>query len=182
MASHKLSLDIPDTLNDCVFPVVDRSVYIDEIPVSCPQLQINVPGFSYSRLIDNVAPNFNSNFTACDLGVQSELCGKEYNALPDGIYVIKWSVSPNDIIYVEYNHLRITQALLKVRSLLCELDLSTCAPQAQVHAQMNKLTEIRQFLDAAKAKVENCRQAKQGLALYKYAMSMLDKMNCKLCN
>lgn len=181
MANHKLSLDIPDTLNECMLPIIDTSIYTDLIPASCPQLQIATPGFTKSEFVDNVSINFNGKFTACELKVQTVNCTKESNALPDGIYVIRWSVSPNDIVYVEYNHLRITQALLKIRKLYCDLDLSTCAPSAQVEKQMRLIQDINTYLQAAKAKVEVCRQADKGLQLYKYAMSKLDKLNCKLC-
>jgi hypothetical protein len=110
MANHVLSLEVPTVMNTCILSIFDTSVYSDLIPVNCPTLQITVPGFSYSTEL-TVTPNFNQAITACDLKLQTQNCGTSYTDIPDGIYIIKYSVSPNDIVFVEYNHLRITKAL-----------------------------------------------------------------------
>lgn len=178
--NHKLSLEVPDTLNKCVLRVVDMSVYNTDISTKCGQLEITAPGFTMSQFIDNIYPNFSVNLTACDLKIQKVNCGTDFNCLPDGLYVIKWSVSPNTIVYVEYNHLRITNALNKIQQIYCEIDLCISTPQSK--SKLNKLTEVEQYLKAAKAKVEYCREAKKGMDLYKEAMKMLDKINCKNCH
>lgn len=181
MANHKLSLDVPDTLNSCVIRIIDMSVYNSDISIKCPLLQILVPGFTTPQFVDNVAANFSLNLTACQLKVQTANCGTVFNDLPDGIYVIKWSVSPNDVVYVEYNHLRITKALNKIKALLCELDRGACEPPEKTRDKQRFLQDIRNDLDAAKAFVEYCRESKKGLELYKYAIKQLDKMKCSTC-
>ena len=105
MANHVLSLEVPQVMNECIFKILDTSVYQTAnpaIPVVCPTLNITVPGFGYSNQID--ATNFyNDGFitlTACDLQLQTVDCGTKYYNLPDGIYIIKYSVSP-----VSYTHL-----------------------------------------------------------------------------
>lgn len=182
MANHKLSLEIPPTLNKCILRVIDSSVYNSDITLKCGRLQIMAPGFSTSEFIDDVYPNFSVNLTACDLKIQKVNCGTDFNSLPDGIYVIKWSVSPNEIVYVEYNHLRTTNALDKLSKIYCDLDLACCEPSAEMKRKLDQLTEIQQYLTAAKIKVEYCREAKKGMELFKQALKMLDKMNCKNCN
>ena len=81
---------------------------------------------------------------------------QSFNTLPDGVYVIKYSVAPNEYVYVEYNHLRITNALIKYNELLCELDVAACNPLQEVQDKLQELRLIRMLLDAAKAKVEFC--------------------------
>jgi hypothetical protein len=105
----------------------------------------------------------------------------DFNPLPDGIYVIKYSVSPNDIVYVEYNHLRITKALQKYDALLCELELPPCSPAPDKKLRLAELMEIKGYLEAAKATVEVCHNAEKGMALYNYALKRLDKLNCTTC-
>lgn len=173
-------LEIPDTLNSCVLRLVDMSVYNENITVTCPQLQISSPGFSQSSFVD-VSAGFSQNFTACDIGIQSSNCGSEYNDLPDKLYVIRYSVSPNDVVYVEYNHLRITKALNKIRDFLCDLDAGACEPAEVVRKKLMELDHIRQDLMAAKAMVEVCRKAKQGVDLYNYAWQKLEKFECSAC-
>ena len=187
MANHVLSLEVPQVMNECIFKILDTSVYQTAnpaIPVVCPTLNITVPGFGYSNQID--ATNFyNDGFitlTACDLGLQSNGCDtSEYANLPDGVYIIKYSVSPNEFVFVEYNHLRITQALNKYYNILCELDVADCDPPAHVEEKLKKLRAIKTFLDAAKAKVEFCHEPDKGMRIYNYALKLLNKIDCKNC-
>lgn len=181
MASHKLGLEAPDTLNPCILRVVDISVYNANMNIKCPTLLITPPGFSSPFQVDNIQPEFIKNLTACDLKLQTSGCGTTFNDLSDGVYVLHYSVSPNDTVYVEYNHMRITRALLKLRNALCELDLSGCAPNDETLKKQRKIGDIHTQLLVAKALVENCRQPKKGMEIYKYALQQLDKLECKTC-
>jgi len=170
MAKHTLSLNIPTVLNDCILRVEDTSVYASDtegciLPIECTQLDILPPGFSEAVSID----------------VTPSLCGTTFNTLPDGVYVIKYSVAPNEYVYVEYNHLRITNALIKYNELLCELDVAACNPLQEVQDKLQELRLIRMLLDAAKAKVEFCHNPSAGMDLYEYAKKRLDKMDCTVC-
>lgn len=173
-------LEAPDTMNKCILRVVDVSVYNPLTPPVCPRLLITPPGWSIPISFDDsqIQPGFSLNLTACDLEMQTQGCGTNYNDLPDGIYIIKYSVSPNDIVYVEYNHLRITNALHMVQCILCFLDLGTCDPPAEIKAKMDQLTLIRRYLDAAKAAVEFCHEPKKGMELYRYSIKLLNKLAC----
>jgi hypothetical protein len=183
MAQHVLSLEVPETMNPCLFLVADSSVYNPDVDVKCPVLEITLPGFTVPVQFgeDKISPGFNEVLTACDFEIQVDGCGTTFNNLPDGIWIIKYSVSPNDQVYVEYNHLRMIGALTRYNSILCELDLGTCDPDRELKAKMDKLREIRMYLDAAKAKVEFCHEPAKGMELYKYAIKLLDKFECKSC-
>jgi len=187
MANHVLSLEIPDTLNKCVLRIMDLSVYNSRIPIDCQKLHITVPGFSTAVEIINLpdvtdlAPGFNINLTACNLGIQTVNCGQIFASIPDGVYVVRYSVSPNDIVYVEYNHLRITQALTKYQQVLCSLDVAGCDPPAQTKEKLKELRFIREMLDAAKAQVEFCHNPQRGLDIYSYALKRLNKLLCISC-
>lgn len=181
---HVLSLDIPDTMNRCILRIVDTSVYLTIPAPTCQHLEVTAPGFLHPTLLDEssgIYPMFMVNLTACSLGLQSQDCGTKYFNLPDGIYIIKWSVSPNDQVYVEYNHLRITDALYKVQEILCNLDLGACDPPANIKEKLNQVKLIQGYLDAAKAMVEYCHTPSKGMDLYRYAVRLLDKMLCNPC-
>jgi hypothetical protein len=181
LEQHIISLEAPDTVNECILRLVDTSVYADSMVIKCPKLEITVPGFIFPVLIEGVQSGFMYNLTACDLEIQTAGCGYSYNNLPDGIYILRYSVSPNDIVYAEYNHLRISKALNKILNKLCELDLARCEPSESVKKKMRELGDIRMYFLAAKAKVEVCHMPAEGMEIYKYAMKLLDKMNCKTC-
>jgi len=183
---HALSLIIPDTMNDWSLTIQDSSIYADLIPVSCPTLQVLVPGFVKAATFTEdtpveIQPGFIVNLSACNLELQTQNCGTVFDCLPDGIYVIKYSVSPNDIVYVEYNHLRITQALTLWNKHLCELEMAPCDPPLDKKIKLQELMEIKAYLEAAKNMVEFCHKADKGMDLYNYAMKRLKKMKCQTC-
>lgn len=177
MAQHVLSLEAPDTMNGCVLRLVDTSVYNPLSAPTCPILLITPPGFVRAVSIPSVQPGFIYNLTACDLGLQTDQCGTQYYDLPDGIYIIKYSVSPNDFVYVEYNHLRITNALKIIYNILCELDLGACEPPEVIKNKLRELSLIEMYLKAAKADVEFCLNPRKGMDMYNYALRLLQKMD-----
>ena len=174
-------------MNDWVLTIIDTSVYAELIPVSCPTLQVQVPGFNTATMVNDqtmptpLAPDFMRKFTACNLGLQKEDCGTRFDCLPDGIYVIKYSVSPNDIVYVEYNHLRIVKALKQWNEKLCELDTLACEPFAEKKAKRDLLIDIKADLESAVNMVEYCLKPTQGMELYNYALERLRKLDCQTC-
>ncbi len=183
MSRHVLSLEVPTTMNKSILRIMDTSIYSENSEVVCPLLQVTLPGFAITKNFEypQIEPGFSLNLTACDLGVQFDNCGTEYADLLDGIYIIRYSVSPNDQVYVEYNHLRITCALTKYYELLCEMDFPTCEPSQKQKEKLNTLRMIKTYLDAAKAKVEYCHEPDRGMMLYNYAMKLIEKLNCKNC-
>lgn len=179
-SKHQLSLDIQQTNNCSLFRVVDTSVYSDNLDVDCPILEITPPGFNQSVSI-NVQANFEEIITACILGIQVVGCGVESALLPDGVYHIRYSVSPNERVFVEYNYLRNCQVLNAYYLELCNLELAACQPDADVKAQLDELRIIKSFLDAAKAKVEHCNDIEQGMQLFIYAKDRLSKFGRNMC-
>jgi hypothetical protein len=128
-----------------------------------------------------VLPDFNLILKACTLGIQSSGCGTDSSILPDGIYVIKYSVSPNDKVYVEYQYLRVCQTLNNYFNELGRLEMAACEPSADVKDQLNELTMIKNFIDAAKVKVEICESPQEGMQLLTYAQKRLHKYNDTYC-
>lgn len=181
MAKQTLSLEVPEVLNDCILRVIDLSIYDPTIPLECQKLEITPPGFWQASVIENLNPGFTANITACQLGIQTTNCTNTLNALSDGLYIIRWSVSPNDKVFVEYNHLRITEALHKYSNLLCCLDIRGYDPTVEIDNHIKELGFIRTLLDAAKAKVEVCHNPKHGMEIYVYALKRLKRLSC-LCS
>ena len=180
MANHILSLEVPTVMNSCILKIFDTSVYSDLIPVTCPTLNITVPGFGYSVQLDTTQ-DFVDTITACDLQLQTTDCGTVTVDIPDGIYIIKYSVSPNETVYVEYNHMRITQALNKYYNVLCDVDANACDPPFKIKQRLEELRLIFMYLQAAKGKVEFCHEPQKGMSLYNYAMKLLNKLTCTHC-
>jgi len=176
MASkHELSLEIPETANAKLFRVIDTSSYSKDLAVECPTLQILSPGFNETRDVEAIA-GFNYVLNACTLGVQTSGCDTTSADLGDGIYVIRYSVSPNEYVYVEYNHLRMTQALNMYYEKLGEIDLGGYDPTDTQLELLGEMRLIKSMFDAAKAKVEYCHEPKEGYELFVYALKRLKNL------
>jgi len=152
MASkHILSLEIPTVSNCDLLCIKDTSQYSSELAVDCEELLITLPGFSVPVLID-VDKSFDMCLTACTLSLQKENCGTVQDKIPDGIYIIKYSVSPNSKVYVEYN--------------------------SEKQALLAEMSYIKTIIDAAIANVEYCQSSAHGMQLYNYAKTRLNKISC----
>ena len=175
MASkHQLSLELPDTNNIKVLRLFDTSLYAEDLAIDCGTLRITSPGFNLPVAID-ILKGFNIVLNACSLGLQRTNCQEASQPLPDGIYVINYSVAPNTSVFVEYNHLRTTQTTNKYFNLLCDLEMSGCEPGADVKEKLEELRLIKSFIDAAKAKVEYAHEPQAGMELLIYAQKRLNK-------
>jgi len=182
MASrHILSLEIPTVSNCDLLCIKDTSQYSSELAVDCEELLITLPGYSVPVLI-KVDKNFDMCLTACTMALQTKDCGVTQEKIPDGIYIVKYSVSPNSKVYVEYNHLRVTELLTTYYEVLCDLNVQACQPDSDKEALLSEMYYIKTMIDAAVANVEYCQSSAQGMQLYRYAKQRLNKISCPTGN
>ena len=175
MASkHQLSLELPDTNNIKVLRIFDTSFYATDLPVDCGKLLITSPGFNMPAVLD-VLPGFNLVLNTCSLGLQQTGCGSYSEVIPDGVYKINYSVSPNSNVFVEYQYLRVVQTLNKWNNLLSMLEMSGCEPDADIKEKLKELQLIKGFIDAAKAKVEYAHDPEAGMELLLFAQKKLNR-------
>ena len=179
MNKHILSLAVPTVYNQGVLVIEDTSIYSSLIPVTCPTLQILYPGSNIPVQVP-VAEGQRYILNACMLGIlASSNCTDNCPDIPDGIYNIQYSISPNATLYVEYNHLRITKILNRWGDALCKLNMKPCLPSKEEEYELQHLYLIKGFIDAAKLLVENRHENDQGMNLLHYADHLLDKLSYK---
>jgi len=180
MIEHKLGFQVLDTNNPLVFNLLDESVYTSEMPYICPEILITAPGFQFSsRHVPT--QNFNLTLTACNLEIQVRNCDAEMNTIPDGIYAIKYSVSPAEYVFVEKNHLRQTIVKNRIGKIYGQLDLPTSQLPEVKKTKLVKLNEVENYLKAARECVEIKGDSKRGMELFNYALKLLDRIDCKHC-
>ena len=167
---HILSLEIPTVSNCGLLCIKDTSQYASELEVDCEELLITLPGYSVPVLI-----KVDKNFDFC-------LTGTTQQNIPDGIYIIRYSVSPNLKVYVEYNHLRVTSLLKRYYDVLCGLNIQACQPETKKQSLLDEMGFIRTLIDAAVANAEYCSSSAQAMQLYNYAKERLNKINCPTGN
>src|SRR4051794_13851557 len=179
---HQLTLETPDTNNRKIFRVFDTSIYSKDLRVTCGLLQITSPGFNAPVQLE-VLPYFNLVLNACSLGITTAGCNGDAPELPDGIYNAQYSVAPNDKVYVEYNHLRITNLMNCYMEQLGILEINVNNdPAPEVKSKLKELRFIRSLIEAAKAKVEYRNACHQGMELYTYAQKRLRKYTGECIN
>ncbi|BCV01356.1 MAG: hypothetical protein CM15mV42_0320 [uncultured marine virus] len=119
---HILSLEVSPVSNCEILCIKDTSQYTSDLSIDCEELLITPPGFNSPSLI-KVQHGFDLCLNSCALDIQQTNCGDHRSHVPDGIYIIRYSVSPTDKVYVEYNHLRVTSLLTKYYKVLCDIDM-----------------------------------------------------------
>lgn len=177
---HTLALDIPDTACNNILRIWDASMYGEGLDVDCPRLDITMPGFSVPIYYTELTPGFVKNINAVDLGLQHPQSTVPV-VLPDGLYKIRYSVSPNDKVFVEYYHLRTTTLMSIYYQELCKVQLETCEPDVEQHQKLHDLRYIKMYIDAAKAKTEYCHAPKEGVEMLNYAEKLLRKYLTGCC-
>ena len=178
MGKHILSLYIPDCLNEGILLIDDVSSYDAVLPVTCPNLQITPPGFSTPASIDPLIQDFRLVMNSCSLGISTAgQCGAGLPCLPDGIWNIRYSVSPNDKVFVEYKYLRTVRAMNRYYGLLCDVNLQPCLPDQETIYELQQLDIIRNFLISAKVTVEQQHVLDDGINQLRYANALMDKLS-----
>ena len=116
----------------------------------------------------------------CIKPYKKQIVGLSQQNIPDGIYIIRYSVSPNSKVYVEYNHLRVTRLLTTYYEVLCDLDVQACQPDSRLQDIYAEMSYIRTMIDAAVSNVEYCESPAQGMQIYNYAKTRLNKISLSI--
>lgn len=180
MARHILQLDIPPTNNEGIFIVKDVSIYTTSLPVLCPSLQITPPGFGTPTTITPTGQNFEMILNACTLGITVPAnCATTCPHIPDGIYSLYYTVSPNDQVFVGYQYLRIVSAINRLNGYLCDLSLPNCLPSKEMEYELRNIDIIRNYLRSAQTNVNNLKNPVDGMNQYNFAISLMNKMSVR---
>lgn len=179
MGKHKLSLNFPDTTNEGVVLIDDISTYDPLLTVTCPNLQITPPGYTMPASIDPLSTGFRLVLNSCSLGITpTGQCSTALPNLQDGPWNVRYSVAPNDDVYVEYWYMRTVKAMNRYYGLLCALNIPCCLPDQEMIYILQQLDIIRNFILSAKVTVENCgHDVEAGVNQLKFANELMDKMS-----
>lgn len=179
MSQHILALEVENTYNEGIFIVKDLSIYSTTIPVSCPELQILPPGYNIPSVLE-VTSGFDLVLNTCTLGMlAAPNCAQSCPILPDGIWWLQYTVAPANLVYVQYNYLRITQAWNRLNKLLCALPLDCTLPDQELQYDIDNISRIREYLIVAQTEVNEKRDPVKGINFYRFAVELMNKMDYK---
>jgi hypothetical protein len=175
MANLQLDILVIPTFSVLTIGIADASVYpTNPAEVLAPSIEIDIPGFG-TKILPFV-PNETNVFTSSDLEITDVGCNQ---ALPDGVYRIKYSVAPAYINYVEKTILRVEKLQEKFDNAFLQLNMMECDRAIKTQSSVD-LNTINFFIQGAIAAANNCAEYESN-KLYIKADSMLNnflKSNC----
>ncbi len=176
MAYTKLDILVVPTYNVNTLAIVDSSTYPNDPPsVSGATIDINVPTVGLVSLPFIVGGTTNI-FTSFTLGISTL---DELEALPDGLYNLKYSVFPNNLNFVSKSIMRVDKLQEKFDQAFMQLDMMECDGAIRTQSKV-ELNTIYFFIQGSIASANNCSTVISS-KLYKKAESMLNnfiKNNC----
>lgn len=168
----QLDIYIDQVLNPNLLIVKDASYYNPDIEVTNAIIEFKIPGSNLYYTFET-EPGFTEIINSNSIGLTSSI-DNNLAALPDGIWTIKYSICPNEELYVEYTFLRNVQQLVKYYNKFCELD------KCKETEEFNKLQEIYTYIKGAEYKA-NCSQYQHAIELYEYADKLLERFKSCDC-
>lgn len=164
------------------FMIEDASIYNPNLPITCGQLSVKAPGFTYPHTFEPL-PEFKLKINLGNLGLQNTDSVNCLGELPDGNYEIRYSINPNDKLFVEYNYYNVAKLNSLYIKQLCNYFNNMCnMSKKEQTAETDRLFEIRQLIEYAKHSAEDCGDVNQADDLYNSAKDKLNKRNeCKGC-
>lgn len=168
--------------NSCKsFTIKDSSIYNTTLPITCCQLMVKVPGFTYPHTFE-LLPEFNLKVNMGNLGLQNVNSPECLNKLPDGNYEIRYSINPNTLLYVEYNYYSVCQLYNEYIKALCKFFNNKCdLTKSEQEKEIEKLFEISNLIEYSKIAAEECNDIPMANNLYNNAKEKLKNYGCKTC-
>lgn len=176
MTSELSIIEIP-TNNVKTLVLKDGSAYNPNLPVENAVIEVTSPGAS-KTYINRIHPGDTVVLNSSLLKIVPAKYATQLVPLPDGIYQIKFSIKPNMRLFVEYALLRNTVQLQRYYNAICGLFSDKCSVTLkEFEEKRRQLIWIKELIDAAKWKVEECGDEDGGLELYSEASRLLDNFN-----
>lgn len=183
MSKHQLQIQEIPTGNCNTLRLADNSMYNALINVENAILEITAPGFDCATKF-NVSAYFNVAYNSSTLNIAPARTHSELVPLPDGVYHIKYSVKPNDQVYVEYQLFRVCAITKKHSKAICALfgDRERITKK-QFEERRKELIWVKELIDGAKYLTEECNSpSNDSIRLYNEASRILKKINdCEVC-
>lgn len=175
MPSNELYLEVSEAPNLKVLRLFDTSRYCNDDDITNYLIEV-LPVNKDKWLTFHVQKNFSLALNSSSLGYRKVADVEALRDLPDGIYEIKQSYKPNIDTLVQYMHLRTVELRHKLSIQWDALVSDSCKiTRQEFHDQRDKLREIDEFIMAAKYKVEECHEKKEGKELYEWAVKLLEQ-------
>lgn len=172
----KLVLNIEEGSNTKTFKINDHSEYNSSLPVTCATLEITPPGFAKIRVI-SVKAGFSIVLNASLLHILRVRNYKNLIDLPDGLYKIRYSIDPNDRLFVEYNYFRMAKLNEKyLKVLACVLSNRKEYKNQDYFEKKRDLIWFKEMMIGAKYLAEDCYDEDKAVEVYNEVHDNISKL------
>lgn len=161
--------------NPKVLRIFDTSHYCEDDVIENYLIEVLPPQKS-NFLPFHVLKNFSLAVNSSSLRYRKVTEVSELRDLPDGIYEIKQSYKPNLHTICHYFHLRTVDLRMRVKKEWAKLLADECKiSREEFFINRDKLREIDEYVTAAKHKVDECGDKREGKELYEWALKLLER-------
>jgi len=175
MADLNLDILVIPTYSTKTMGIADISTYPDSPPVQAPTLEVTIPGFGLVSI-----PFTPNDFNVLNSGIlELTSPGDTLSPIPDGIYTLRYSVTPSYLNYVTKSIMRVEQLQEKYDEAFMKLDMMECDLAIKKQSKV-ELTTIYFLIQGAIAAANNCAIDTANL-LYKQASKQLDNFIKRDC-
>ena len=176
MPTLKLDILVIPTYNTKTLGIADASTYLTDPPVVfSPTIDITVPEFNLVSL-PFIPQDFNI-ITSGMLGLTDPVDAPL--PLPDGVYILRYSIAPAYLNYVEKSIMRVDQLQEKFDGAFMKLDMMECDKAIKTQAKVDLLTTYF-FIQGSMAAANNCAVV-EAEKLYAQADKMLTRFLANNC-
>lgn len=175
MADLKLDILVLNTFTPKILGIADMSTYPDSPPIQSPTIEITIPGLGMVSL--PFVPNDFNVFNSGTLEITAP--GEDLQDLPDGVYTLRYSVTPAYQNYVEKNIIRVDKLQEKFDKAFLTLEMMECDKAIKMQDEVN-LRTIYFLIQGAIAAANNCA-VDESNKLYIQANRLLDNFIKRDC-
>jgi hypothetical protein len=168
----RLSFDIIDTHDFKTLGILDTTWYNPDIKVETPTIEIIPPGYTIVASPFYMIKGLNI-YNSNGLGITRASCEEDLVDLPDGIWRVKYSICPNDKLFIERFFLKTDKIWCRYTQAFLTLDLKNAESKKDVERK-KKLNEIEFYINGAIA-ASNNQDAKNAIDLYNKAEKALSR-------
>lgn len=171
--TSNLDFNIFDTHSFKTLGIIDTSYYNPDIKIEGYKIEIQAPGYTYFSspfFMPKTLNIFNSN----SLGITRADCEDQLVDLPDGLYRIKYSICPNDLLFTEKFLLRTDKLECGYTQLFLNLELDNTTIYTSVDDKIlrEKLIMIEKFIQGGISAANN-KNPKLAMDFYTKASYMV---------
>lgn len=151
----------------------DTSKYCDEDTIENYLIEV-LPVNKSNWITFHVQKNFSLTLNSSNLGYKRVADKSLLVDIPDGIYEIKQSYTPNIHTLVHFYHLRTAALTLKYIEMLCKHFDNECKKDERTYNEETLfLSKIKQYIEAAEYMVSEKHDKLSGIKFYNQAVELL---------